>query len=60
MSHTIDQTSLIKGFFMKETLEICSHRILIFPVLDFLLHILEHLDNLDVGTAVLWSFEGTK
>ena len=60
VSHTIDKTSLIEGFLMEELAQILSYLFFIGNILNMLLQILEHAYNLDVGTAVLRSLQGTK
>ena len=38
--------------------EVCSHLILIIPVLHMRTDVPHHLHHLDIGTAVLWSLKG--
>ena len=57
MSHTIDQATSVKCFFMKKVFQICTNFLFIFPVTDFFLHILEHLNNLDIRTAMFRAFQ---
>ena len=58
MPHSIDQPCMVKGFLMEKVFQVIAYFILVRPILDNRLHILEHLYNLDVGAAVLWPFQG--
>ena len=60
MSHTVNKAPLVKGFLMKEFEQIIPDLIFIIRVFDMLLHIVEHTDNLDIGAAMLWSFQGSQ
>ena len=51
---------MIKGFLMKDLLEICSHLILICGIFYMLLNIPHHLNHLDISIAMLWSLQGRK
>ncbi len=52
MSHAIDKTRMVKGVLVQKLLKVAGNLILVSPVPDFPLHLLEHLDNLDISAAV--------
>ena len=56
MSHSIDQSGLIKGFFIKDQAEILTNLIFVSPVFDRLLNIIEHPLCFQVRTTMAWSF----
>ena len=56
MAHTIDKASLVKSFFVKKFLKIISNLVFITVIMNMLAHIVKHLHNLDIGTAMLRSF----
>ena len=57
MPHSVNQAGAVKGIFVQKLFEVFGHLILIFPICNIALHILKHLDNLDIRTAVLWPLE---
>ena len=59
MSHSIDQSSLIKGFFIKNQAEILTDLIFVSPVFDRLLNIIKHTLCFQVRTTVARSFQRT-
>ena len=58
MSHTIDQSFLIKDLSIQHLSKIGLHLVTITPVMHIFTDIIHHLHNFDVGTAMLWSFQG--
>ena len=58
MSHSIDETLVVKYLTIHHFSKVCSHLILVIPVLHMRTDVLHHLHHLDVGTAVLWSLKG--
>ena len=59
VSHTVDQTGVIERFLVEQGSQVTADLLLIRPVLEIGFHIVEHAHHLDVGTAVLGTFEGT-
>ena len=57
MSHTIDQSTLIKSLFMKKLLKICTDFLFITVVMYMFTHIVKHFYDFDVGTAVFRAFQ---
>ena len=55
MPHSVDQSLPVKRFLVKKSFKISADLIVIFPVSQVLLHILEHLGYFDIRTAVLRS-----
>ena len=60
MTHAIDQTTTVKCLLMKDLLKVCTYLILILGIADMLLNVVHHLNNLDIGSAMLWSLQGRK
>ena len=58
MSHTIDQSAVIKRFFIQQTQQIRLDLFFILPVLNLFLHLVKHADYFQVCTAVFRSFQG--
>ena len=59
MSHTIDQSTFIKGLFMKKLLKVCTDLLFITLVMYVFTHIVKHFYDFDVGTAVFRAFQRT-
>ena len=59
MSHSIDQSRLIKGFFIKNQAEILTNLILVSPVFDRLFNIIKHPLRFQVCTTMTRSFQRT-
>ena len=57
MPHTIDQSCVVKSFLVKQCAQITADLVLVGPVVDDCLHILEHFHNLDIGTTMLRSLQ---
>ena len=57
MAHTVDQACLVKGFLVEQGPQIIADCRFIVPVTQILLHVVEHFDHLDVGTAVFGTFQ---
>ena len=53
MTHTVNQTGMIECILVQEPAEILSDLLLVLPVVHPLLHIVKHLNNLDIRAAVL-------
>ena len=60
MPHSIDQPRVIKRLTVKNLVQIGADFILIVPVMNVLLDVLKHLQNLQVCTAVLRSLQGAQ
>ena len=58
VAHTIDKSSIIVSFFSDSTTHIVSYFALVLPVFDISLEVVKHIDNLNVSTAVTWTFKG--
>ena len=56
MSDPVDQSPFVKGFLVQQFPQIVGYLLLIFVICHVFFHVLEHLDHLDVGAAVLWTF----
>ena len=56
MTHAVNQTSLVKGFFMEQFSEVFGNLLLVLPVLYMFLHIVKHSYNFNVGSAVFRAF----
>ena len=52
MAHTVDETCMVEGLFVKQSTQITAYLFFIGPVLYLLLHILKHPHYLDIGAAV--------
>ena len=59
VSHSIDQSRLIKGFFIKNQAEILTNLIFVSPVFDRLLNIIKHPLRFQVCTTMTRSFQRT-
>ena len=57
MTHTVNKPSLVKCFFADKFFKIRSYLILVSRIFYICLKILHHLNNFDVGTTMLRSFE---
>ena len=60
MTDAIDEALTVKGFAVQNLGQIISDFIIILPVGNMFFDIFEHLLNLQIGTAVLWPFQGTE
>ena len=49
----------VERFLVEQGSQVTADLLLVRPVLEIGLHIVEHAHHLDVGTAVLGTFEGT-
>ena len=56
MSHSIDQTLLVKRLLIQQVAEVSPHSVLILPVRELLLHILKHLVTLMLAPPCLGPF----
>ena len=59
MAHAVDQARMVEGLPVQEAVQIMSDLVLVRPVLYLRLHILKHLDHLDVRAAVAGALQGT-
>ena len=59
MSYAVDQSRMVKGFFVQQLFQIICHLPFIAPVGDFPLHLFKHLHYFNVGTTVTGAFQGT-
>ena len=60
MTDTIDEALTVKSFAVQNLGQILSDFIIIIPVGNMFFDIFEHLLNLQIGTAVLWPFQGSE
>ena len=58
MPHSIDQTFFIKCLLIQQRLKIGTDLIIITPVRQYRLHILEHLRYFDIRPSMLRTFQG--
>ena len=59
MTHSVNQSGSVKRFLIEQSYKVILDLALVFCV-DALLHVVEHLDDLDVCTAVPRPFQGTQ
>jgi len=58
MAHSVEETFFIKDFAVQDAGKIAADLVLIVPVGNIAADVLHHFHDLDVGTAVLRSFQG--
>ena len=52
MADAVDQTGVVECVLVEQACEVTADFFIIFPVVYFFFHFLEHLDNLDICAAV--------
>ena len=56
MAHAVDQARSVEGFPVQQRAQIGLDGLFVRPIPDILFHVFEHLNYLDVRTAVLGPF----
>ena len=57
MAYPVDQPCMVKGFLVEKLSQVRGHLLFIGPILNLLLHFLEHLNHLNVRAAVTWALQ---
>lgn len=52
MADAVDQTGVVECVLVEQACEVTADFFIVFPVVYFFFHFLEHLDNLDICAAV--------
>ena len=52
MADAVDQTGMVECVLVEQACEVTADFFIVFPVVYFFFHFLEHLDNLDICAAV--------
>ena len=52
MADAVDQTGMVERVFIEQACEVTADFFIVFPIVNFFFHFLEHLDNLDICAAV--------
>ena len=58
VAHAVDESRPVEGPLVQQVLQVASHLVLVLPVPNGALHVLKHLDDLDVGPPVARALEG--
>ena len=60
MPHIIDQAGLIEGLLIEQRAQVSTDLLFIGIIGDVLFHVFKHVHNLDIGTAVAGTLQGTQ